>query len=50
MNRKILIIEDDPLIRRELKILLESALYEAASLTGFENIPEQIQAENPDVI
>lgn len=50
MNRKILIIEDDPLIRRELKILLESALYEAASLTGFENIPEQIQAENPDLI
>lgn len=50
MNRKILIIEDEALIRRELKILLENAMYEAAVLTCFDHIVPQIKNEHPDLI
>lgn len=50
MNRKILIIEDEVIIRRELKILLENALYEVAVLSDFDGIPERIWEENPDLI
>ncbi|MBD5555443.1 MAG: response regulator transcription factor [Roseburia sp.] len=50
MNSKILIIEDEALIRRELKILLENAMYEAAALTCFDHIVPQIKNENPDLI
>ena len=44
MRTKILVIEDEAVIRRELKILLENAMYEAAILTDFHNIIPQIRA------
>lgn len=47
---KILIIEDDPSIRRELKILLENAMYQAAALERFQDITAQAAAEKPDLI
>lgn len=50
MRTKILIIEDETVIRRELKILLENALYEAAALTDFHDIIPQIRQEEPDLI
>lgn len=50
MRTKILIIEDETVIRRELKILLENALYEAAVLTDFHDIIPQIRQEEPDLI
>lgn len=50
MNRKILIIEDEAIIRRELKILLENALYQVSALNDFDNILESVQEENPDLI
>lgn len=50
MKTKILIIEDETVIRRELKILLENALYEAAELTDFHDIIPQIRQEEPDLI
>lgn len=50
MRTKILIIEDDVLIRRELKILLENAMYEVTALTSFDRIVPQIKSERPDLI
>ena len=50
MRTRILIIEDETIIRRELKILLENALYEAAVLTDFQDIMPQIRQEEPDLI
>ena len=50
MAVKILIIEDEAVIRRELKILLENAMYEAAALTEFHHILQQITEQSPDLI
>ena len=50
MAAKILIIEDEAVIRRELKILLENAMYEAAVLTEFHHILQQITEQSPDLI
>lgn len=47
---KILVIEDETVICRELKILLENAMYEAAVLTDFRDIMPQIRKEEPDLI
>ncbi len=50
MAAKILIIEDEAVIRRELIILLENAMYEAAVLTEFHHILQQITEQSPDLI
>ena len=50
MAVKILIIEDEPVIRRELIILLENAMYEVAVLTEFHHILPQIAEQSPDLI
>ncbi len=50
MAAKILIIEDESVIRRELKILLENAMYEVAVLTEFHHILQQITEQSPDLI
>lgn len=50
MAAKILIIEDEEVIRRELRILLENAMYEAAALTTFHDILPQIREQSPDLI
>ena len=50
MAVKILIIEDEAVIRRELKILLENAMYEVAVLTEFHHILPQIAEQSPDLI
>ena len=39
---KIVIVEDDPGIRKELKQLLENAFYEAEIIEEFKNTAEQI--------
>lgn len=46
----ILIVEDEPVIRRELKILLETAMYQVTVLEGFENVAGQIQNSRPDLV
>ena len=46
----IFIIEDEPLIRRELKILLENAMYQVTAADSFENITEQIKTNLPDLV
>ena len=50
MAAKILIIEGESVIRRELKILLENAMYEVAVLTEFHHILPQIAEQSPDLI
>lgn len=50
MSRKILIIEDEPLIRNELKSLLQSNGYETAASEDFPNVISQIKAEQPHLI
>ncbi len=46
----IFIIEDEPLIRRELKILLENAMYQVTAADIFENLVNQVQTAMPDLI
>ena len=50
MTAKILIIEDEAVIRRELQILLENAMYEAAAPADFGDVPGQVRAFAPDLI
>ena len=50
MNRKILIVEDEPLIRNELTILLQSNGYETAAPDEFSDVTGQIKAEQPHLI
>lgn len=50
MRTKILVIEDEAVIRRELKILLENTMYEAAILTDFHDVVPQIRREKPDLV
>lgn len=48
--KKILIIEDDVALRKELKQLLENALYQVIILTEFDNTAESILEIQPDLV
>ena len=50
MKEKILIIEDDPLIRNELKTLLQSNGYETVAPEGFSAVIDRIKADHPHLI
>lgn len=50
MKQKILIVEDEPLIRNELKSLLQSNGYETAAPEEFSDVIGQIKAEQPHLI
>lgn len=47
---KIMVIEDEPDIREELKLVLENEGYRAAAVTEFTAVPDQIRAFCPDLI
>lgn len=47
---RILVVEDDDVIRCELKILLENALYEVKLITEFDQAGEQIRRSHADLI
>ena len=47
---KIMIIEDDQVIREELALLLENEGYQVTAVTGFAGIPEQVQRSAPSLI
>lgn len=46
----IMIIEDEPVIREELALLLQSEGYRALPITEFTAIPEQARAASPDLV
>lgn len=48
--KKILVIEDEELIRDELCLMLEKAGYEAEKITEFHHVTEQILSLAPDLI
>lgn len=48
--KKILIIEDEELIRDELSILLSNAGFLTEYVDSFENVPMQIKRSDPDLI
>ena len=50
MKKKIMIVEDDQAICRELKVLLETADYKAEILTDFEHAEEIILSSEADLI
>lgn len=47
---KILIIEDELVIRQELKVLLENALYEVEALEKFDAVADEIVKRKPDLV
>ena len=47
---QIMIIEDDPVIREELALLLENEGYTPLQVTEFTNVPEQAAQKRPDLI
>ncbi|MCI8854200.1 MAG: response regulator transcription factor [Lachnospiraceae bacterium] len=48
--QKIMIIEDDPVIRQELSLLLETEGYQAWAVTDFASVPDQTMVYAPDLI
>lgn len=50
MGSKILIAEDEEIISRELKTLLEQAGYQAVLAEDFQGLLPQIQREQPDLV
>ena len=50
MSAKILIIEDDPVIRKELKTLLEGNGYETSAVEDFADVMAQVRQIQPHLI
>lgn len=50
MMAKLVLVEDDEILRRELKLLLETYGYECAAPTCFTEMPDAILRENPDLV
>lgn len=46
----ILIVEDEPAIRQELKLLLENALYQVTALEVFEDVAADVLKIGPDLV
>ncbi len=47
---RIFVVEDEQVIRRELKVLLENASYQVVLPDSYERLPEQIQTSKPDLV
>lgn len=50
MNSHILIVEDEELIREELKILLQNAGYDVTCITDFTDVAEQVRTGSYDLV
>ena len=50
MDCKIVVIEDEPLIRRELKTLLENAMYQVVAVEEFQGLADRVLAEQPELV
>ena len=47
---QVMIVEDEPAIRQELKLLLENALYQVTALDDFTNVPEEVLSCSPNLV
>lgn len=47
---QVFIVEDEPIIGRELKVLLENAMYQVTVADGFDSVPEQVREKKPDLV
>lgn len=47
---QVFIVEDEPIIGRELKVLLENAMYQVTVADGFHSVPEQVREKKPDLV
>ena len=47
---RIVIVEDDPVIREELALLLENEGYQAVAVTDFFDASQQVLEADPDLI
>jgi Response regulators consisting of a CheY-like receiver domain and a winged-helix DNA-binding domain len=50
MEKNILIVEDEPVIRQELSVLLKNALYEVTVLDHFDKVAETVLQNYPDLV
>lgn len=50
MANRIMIVEDDEVVCRELRVLLENAMYEVAAVTDFDQVVPQIAGADPDLV
>ena len=50
MNTEILIIEDDPVIRKELQTILEGNKFHTSVIEDFSDVTEQVRKINPHLI
>ncbi|MEY8522883.1 response regulator transcription factor [Lachnospiraceae bacterium 38-10] len=50
MPYRILLAEDDPILRNELKVLLENAMYQVAAPDTFDRIPQTAANEKADLV
>ena len=48
--KKISIVEDEPLVREELALLLTNNGYEAIQVTSFEDVTAEILETSPDLV
>lgn len=48
--KKIIIVEDDKILYKELKSLFENQNYEVSSITSFKNAHKEIEMANPDLV
>ena len=46
----IFVVEDEPVIRRELKFLLENAMYRVTVVEDYKDVPELVKREKPDLV
>lgn len=46
----IFVVEDEPIIRKELKILLENAMYKVTAPEDIEGVSESVIKERPDLV
>lgn len=50
MNTEILIIEDDPVIRKELQTILEGNKFHTSVIEDFSDVTEQVRKINPHLL
>ncbi|MDI9470445.1 MAG: response regulator transcription factor [Bacillota bacterium] len=48
--KRLLVVEDEKLLRDELAVMLENAGYQVEKITDFHNVTEQILSSSPDLI